>query len=233
MERLGVKFKMKKDGLEFSGRKIKPVPRKPSEMKQVVLDPSGLDNWKTPMYLMYRNVGRLASKKIRDVLASRQLRYDLTFIFPGFIGEEYNKTHGHFHPRSGTGRYYGEFYEVLSGKAMFLLQHRKLEEFIVVEAGKGEGIFIDGEYGHVTVNIGKRPLLLGNLVIDGFQSQYGPVKKKRGFAYYVFKDEVLVPNDKYKDHPPIIIGGPEEIPRLDKLGLSEPDLIRDVLLGKW
>ncbi len=233
MERLGVKFRLKRGKLEFDGRGIRPDLRKPEEMKDVVYDPDALSDWKSPMYFMYRNLGRLANKDKREILEARSIRYDVTVIPSGFIGEEYNKTHGHFHPRSGRNRYYGEFYEVLSGNALFLLQHRKGLEFMMIEASKGEGIYIDGEYGHVTVNIGSRPLVLGNIVIDGFKSMYEPVKKKRGFAYYVFRDEVLVPNPRYRKHPPIVIGSPEDLPRLDRLALDEPDVIRDILLGKW
>ncbi len=232
MERLGVKFKLKKDGLEFSGKGIKPKPRKPREMKDVVFDPDSLESWKEPLYLMYRNLEKLASPEIKRVFKENKVHYDLTLIKPGFIGPEYNRTHGHFHPRSGRGRYYCEIYEVLSGEGLILLQHRKLEDFIVVEVEKGQAVFIPGEYGHIAVNTGKKPLLLGNLVIDGFKADYETVKKKRGFAYYVFKNEIFVPNLKYRKHPTLVLIYGDKSDRLDKEFLAYPELFRDLLLGK-
>ncbi len=181
---------------------------------------------------MYRGLDRIAEPGINKVFKEHSVRYDLTLIPPGLIGPEYNKTHGHFHPRSGKGRYYGEIYEVLSGKGLILLQHRKLEDFLVFQVEKGDSVFIPGEYGHVTVNTGKRPLLMGNLVIDGFKSQYGMVKRKHGFAYYVFDGEIFIPNPHYKEYPTLVFMYGDKSKRLDKEFLGNPDAYRDILLGK-
>ena len=234
MERLCINFKVEKGKLVFKGKGIKPVPRMPIEMKDVVMDPDGLEIWerkKKPLYLMYRGVERLADKEIRNVFKENSVRYDLTLISPGFIGQEYVKTHGHFHPSSGKGRYYSEVYEVLSGHGMILLQHRKMRDFIVYYVEKGDSVFIPGEYGHVTVNSGKRHLLLANIVIDGFKSEYGPVKRKRGFAYYALDGDIFIPNPRYKEYPTIAMTYGERT-RIDKAFLEMPKIYKDLLLGK-
>ncbi len=232
MERLSIKFRMKKEGLEFSGKRVKPEPREPKEMKDVVYDPSGLDSWKKPLYLMYRGINRFAEPDIKHKFKEMNVRYDLTFIFPGYIGPEYNRTHGHFHPRSGRNRYFCEMYEVLSGTGMILLQHRKLEDFEAYYIKKNDFVFIPGEYGHITINSGKKPLLMGNLVIDGFKSMYKGVKRKHGFAYYVFDGDIFVPNRHYSKHPQITVKYGAEIGRIDRRFLLHPNLCRYLLEGR-
>ncbi len=227
MERLGIKFKLSKDGLIFQGKRVKPSLRLPKEMEPVVMDPTGLEGWKGPLYYMYRGLEKVAKAK---EFIDRSVRYDLTLIKPGFIGSEYVKTFGHYHPRAGKS-YYTEFYEVLSGNAVFLFQDRRLDEFIVVEAKKGEGVFIPPGYGHVTVNVGRRPLLIGNLVMDGFSSNYSIVKKKRGFAYYLLRDLVFVTNPRYKTHPTLMFALAEKFDRLDKMFLEYPDEMARILKG--
>jgi glucose-6-phosphate isomerase, archaeal len=55
-------------------------------------------------------------------LRESSLRYDVTVTLPGALGEEFVKTAGHYHTRSPAGPTYPEVYEVLNGRAAFVLQ---------------------------------------------------------------------------------------------------------------
>lgn len=180
---------------------IKPSIRKPEEMKDVAYDPSSLDQIKEPLYYMYRDIWSLCPEC--DRLCKRHmLRYDITIIRPGLMGKEYYKTVGHFHPiNKDKNVTYPELYEIISGKALFLAQEMHGKGFQVIIANKGEHALIPYNHGHVTVNVGNEPLIMGNLVASTFDSEYGPVKEKKGLAYYILTDGMLE-NPNYKEHPP-------------------------------
>lgn len=145
----------------------------------------------TPLYYMYRGV---CFKEHRSLFADNNIRYDLTVLVPGKIGREYIKTVGHFHPLKANGtETFPEYYEVLSGEAIYLLQKNArsgdVEEVIVVEAKAGDKVFIPPGYGHVTINPGDSHLVMANLIESNFVSNYGPLAEKHGAAYYYIQDE--------------------------------------------
>lgn len=114
------------------------------------------------------------------------LRYDVILIGPGTIDGEYKKTSGHAH----IGLY-PEIYEVLHGKALFLLQKGsgdKIKEFAAVETNVGQKILIPPEYTHATVNIGDGPLLFSDLVADQCHNRYEDVQGNHGMAYYILEE---------------------------------------------
>lgn len=158
-----------------------------------------------PLYYMYRGV---CLDKDKDLYAQHDIRYDITVILPGTIGKEYIKTVGHFHPlKPHSTETYPEYYEVLDGEAIYLLQKNnrsgEVEEIIAVEAQKGDKVFIPPSYGHVTINPGSRPLVMANLVESNFSSIYGPFRDKRGAAYYYLEGEDgkgdFVKNTRYQN----------------------------------
>ncbi|HHP51050.1 MAG TPA: glucose-6-phosphate isomerase [Moorella mulderi] len=143
-----------------------------------------------PLYYMYRGV---CLEKDKEIFEKYGIRYDITVILAGTIGGEYIKTVGHFHPlKSGSEESYTEYYEVLEGEALYLLQKNdrrgEAEEVIAVEAKKGDKVFIPPNYGHVTINPGNRPLVMANLVESTFKSLYEPFRQKRGAAYYYIQN---------------------------------------------
>ncbi|MCD6414517.1 MAG: glucose-6-phosphate isomerase [Candidatus Diapherotrites archaeon] len=182
------------------GIPIKPAVRTPEEMKAVAYDPASLDSIKEPLYYMYRDVWGVVGE-CGNLCKKHGLRYDITIIQNGFMGEEYYKTLGHIHPLiKEKNETYPELYEVLSGKAAFLIQKNDLTDFQVIFAEEGTHALIPPDYGHATVNIGNTPLIMGNLVADGFLSNYEPILKKHGMAYYVLKSG-LKENPNYEEHP--------------------------------
>src|SRR5690348_7449365 len=96
------------------------IVRKFSEMKPVLKDASAQP---TPpreeMYYVYRNV---ALPHDQDELNHHHLTYDITILPPGMIGQEFNKTLGHYHGDiPGKKIAHPELYEILHGRALFLL----------------------------------------------------------------------------------------------------------------
>ncbi|MFA6327909.1 MAG: glucose-6-phosphate isomerase family protein [Candidatus Micrarchaeia archaeon] len=186
-----MEWKFDNDSLEFSGRKIKPSVRKLLEMTPVLATPkkdTGLEA-DSPTYYMYRDVAHFG-----------KIRYDVTRILSLDLAGERNKTLGHVHPRSPKGTPWPEVYEVLSGEAHFLLQkvtQLGVQDAVLLSAKKGECLLIPPGYGHVTINAGKRELVLGNLVSSDFDADYSQFLRLRGGCYYEMSDGKLVKNRNY------------------------------------
>lgn len=139
------------------------------------------------LYYMYRDVHIRGNE---DIIKKYNLRYDITVIKPGLIGREFIKTAGHYHPlKEGQNISYPEVYEVLSGKATYILQKQgayinELEDVIVVEVKAGQKICIPPDYGHVTINSEKETLVMSNWVGDGWSSTYEGIREVKGAACY-------------------------------------------------
>jgi len=101
---------------------------------------------------------------------------------------------------------------VIFGEAYYLLQKlgpnkRTVEDFIIVRAKAGDKVIIPPDYGHVTINPLKDPLVMSNLVSTLFKSDYQYYKEHKGAAYYVINEqkqpEKIIPNPNYgEDIPP-------------------------------
>ena len=120
-----------------------------------------------PLYYMYRNVALTVDL---GIFQESGIRYDITTILPIKIGQEYNKTIGHFHPtKPNSSETYPEYYEVLAGEALYILQKNArsgdVEEILAIEAKKGDKVFIPSGYGHVTINPGDQLLVIRYVVV--------------------------------------------------------------------
>lgn len=129
------------------------------------------------MARMYGLPNELYTMK-RGVKRDRELRYDITEIPAGKINGQYNKTKGHIH---STG--HQELYEVLEGHAYFLFQNDK--DFYYVQATRGEYVLIPHNYYHITINVGRNTLKLGNWISDKCVSDYKYIEKMNGMCYYL------------------------------------------------
>ncbi|MGB9662392.1 MAG: glucose-6-phosphate isomerase family protein [Moorellaceae bacterium] len=185
---LGKDFFLKADGLlEFAPGVVFPAPdiRRLTDALPVLYATDIMPDDR-PLYYMYRGI---YFAKDEAIFVKNDIRYDITVILPGTIKGEYIKTVGHFHPlKPHSSETYPEYYEVLEGEALYLLQKNSrsgdVEEIIAVEAKKGDKVYIPPAYGHVTINPGPTPLVMANLVESHFASLYGPFREKRGAAYY-------------------------------------------------
>ena len=194
---------LKGDSLSFEGmQEVKPTFRLLKDMKGLFQDPS-MDDDGEILYSMYRNVVMPEHKPLFDKMG---LRYDLTILPVKFIGREFVKTFGHFHPGG-----FPEVYQVLEGKCHFLLQTEK--DFVLIRAEKGDIVVFPGDYGHVTTNPHGKALVMANIVSNAFTSDYGMYERLRGAAYYDTTGG-FVKNPSYAEVPEIR----EALPNGSELG---------------
>jgi len=196
-------------------KELKPDIRSKSQMRDVLLDEDA--DGPEELYYMYRGVCR---QQDEELLAQYGLRYDVTVIRPGRLGREYIKTAGHYHPlKPGTEFTYPEVYEVLAGKAHYLLQTEPDEdgvEAIIIEAKAGDKVLIPPGYGHITINPAADFLIMSNWVAAEFSSIYEPIKELRGGAFYEVaadnEEEQFLVNPRYKPTPRLQAQSPVDRP---------------------
>jgi glucose-6-phosphate isomerase len=169
------------------------------DIKDVIYDTEWLklqDNFE--VYYMYRDLHK--NKIDYNIIKQNNLRYDITIIPPKLLGSEFIKTAGHYHSIP-------EVYQVLEGKATYLLQKIKLdnehvEDFIVIRSEKGDSVIIPPNYGHITINESKEILKMANWIYRDFLSEYNFIKKMKGMAYFL-TTKGFIKNLEYKNTPDI------------------------------
>jgi glucose-6-phosphate isomerase, archaeal len=214
----GLPLQCDENGRLSFGEGLEPVTadvRFKKDMLDVLHQPGGAGP--EELYYMYRDVCRSLD---RELIGKHGLRYDVTAIRSGRVGEEYIKTAGHYHPtKPATETTYPEVYEVLYGKAHYLLQTEPDEDgvdAILVEAVAGDKVLIPPGYGHITINPGPTVLVMSNWVGAGFASVYGPIKELGGGAYFELaadgEDENFVANPRYRPTPRLALRPVEDRP---------------------
>ncbi|MEJ0020998.1 MAG: glucose-6-phosphate isomerase family protein [Candidatus Doudnabacteria bacterium] len=178
-----------------------------SQVQGVLKDP----DFKSPTQEMYLGYRQLYLPEHADLVRSDHLEYDLTIIPPMMLGEEYNKTVGHYHAAiPGTKIAHPEMYEILNGHVLILWQKmdedfKNLISVYAVEAKTGDKIIYPPNYGHILVNIGTDILVTANWLSTDYKPLYEPVADFHGMAYYVIKGNGklydFVKNPHYSDHP--------------------------------
>jgi glucose-6-phosphate isomerase len=155
-------------------------------------------------YYMCRGVCRERDERLWK---ENGLRFDIT-VFPKLmLGREWNKTFGHYHSvPAGSKHAFPELYEVLKGKVHSLQQKRgaegKIVDAIMVEAGEGEKVLVQPDYGHFSINPSRDFLFLANIQSLESSSDYKPVEEKHGAAYYETL-RGIVENRNYERIPPL------------------------------
>ncbi|MFH1225245.1 MAG: glucose-6-phosphate isomerase family protein [Candidatus Diapherotrites archaeon] len=190
-------------------RKVDAVIRTGAEMRQALADADSVEPAKE-CYYMYRGV---CMEHDALEIESAGLRYDITVLPALMLGKEFNKTFGHFHPKvPGTAMSYTEVYEVLQGKAHYILQNPACTEFFVFEASAGEKVVIPPGYGHVTINPSKtETLVMSDWTAAGFKSDYGVFRERHGAAQYETA-KGWIKNKKYAKVPKMRMVKPREVP---------------------
>ncbi|MDW7651787.1 MAG: glucose-6-phosphate isomerase family protein [Bacillota bacterium] len=203
----GLPLKADKDGKLIFGEGLLPVTadiRYKKDMQDVLFQPDA--DGPAELYSMYRGV---CHDQDQALIEKHGLRYDVTVLCPGRVGREYIKTAGHYHPlKPGTETTYPEVYEVLHGKAHYLLQTEPDEDgvdAILIEASAGDKVLIPPGYGHITINAGSSFLIMSNWVASGFDSVYEPIRNLGGGAYFELaadgEDEQFIVNPRYNPTP--------------------------------
>jgi len=190
--------------------KLKPDIRYLNDLKDVVYDKEWLKTAPNlELYYMYRDLAETETDFMEII--KHDLRYDITILKPNHMGREFNKTAGHDHPIvPGTNLTYPEIYEIMEGKAIFILQNsekNKIKDVFAIKAKKKDKIIIPPNYEHLMINIGKTDLKTCNWVSRTFSSNiYKPFKVMHGFSYYTLRGLFgvkWVENSNYKSIPKI------------------------------
>jgi glucose-6-phosphate isomerase len=168
--------------------------RKYSKAMFGLLSDSNYTKTEEPYYDFYLSIGVDAD---RSVFQSKNLRFDSTVIMSGLAGDEFKKTSGHFHCEvPGKGMSYPEYYQVIKGKALFIMQKvtdcqsqgkMVVEDILLAEVNAGESIVIPPDYGHCTVNISDETMVFINLVSYDSNNFYDSVKSSAGMCCYIKK----------------------------------------------
>lgn len=145
-------------------------------------------------YDFYKSIGR---NNEREIFNTHGLRYDSTVIMSGCAGNEFKKTAGHFHCEiPGKKVSYPEYYQVIKGKAVFVMQKVDYEhtpgrmnvlDCIVAEVAAGQAIVIPPNYGHCTVNVSNETMVFSNLVAIDSKNFYDSVRHSFGMCCYIKK----------------------------------------------
>ncbi|MEM0111158.1 MAG: glucose-6-phosphate isomerase family protein [Candidatus Parvarchaeota archaeon] len=198
---LNLEFDEKEMSLYCDGEKLVPDIRRLSEMSDVLFNRTFINdsNKNDPLYYMFRGVG---FGKNSSVFEAHTIRYDITALDHYDLGGEFNKTLGHYHPVAEKGLSFPELYEVLYGEVLYILQRVNPDnsyDVRLVHAKAGDRVIMLPNYGHITVNVGSGILIEANLVNSTFQSNYEPIKQKRGGAVYVLTNNNIAMNRNYND----------------------------------
>lgn len=222
---LPVSFDAETHRLIFSAplKEVKPGIRARAQMKKVLMSPDA--DAPEEFYYMYRDIHFNDDEKL---LRKYNARYDITIIPPFLVGQEFNKTAGHYHPEAAAGVSFPEVYEVLHGTAHYLLQkslppYNEVTDVILVKANAGDKIVIPPNYGHITINSSlTKTLVMSNYSGDGFASVYAPYADLCGGTHYQVKDKnierktnanyIFVANTNYANSPSLKHATPKNAP---------------------
>lgn len=208
---LPIFFDAKNDNLEFRGdfSEIKKSERSLEELRPY-LSPCGKyhEGTKNPdannfgnqvpniIYYVWHYVNL---KKDGEKLKKANLRYDITFIPAGKIDFEFFKTAGHFHKNKINTEFpYPEIFEVLTGRAHFLIQSpekdtKNIKAARLIEAGPGEKVLVPPQFsGLTTINAFNEPLIMANWISDQVVYDYDSYKNNRGASYYLLDNNNLI-----------------------------------------
>ncbi|MFH1979183.1 MAG: glucose-6-phosphate isomerase family protein [Patescibacteria group bacterium] len=190
----------------------KSEPRLLEKMKDVVLNPESLINKETEIiYDVYREVKK-----------DNNLRFDITILHPGKLENELSKTYGHYHKNGAV-----EIMEAVDGPVWWLLQRyesdpRNITEAYLVHANEGEKVVFPPDFGAISINPEKKPVVMSNWVNIEIKSDYEPYTNLHGACYYLSdKKPNFIKNGNYKKVPELIQLIPNKIPEL-KIMFDKP-----------
>ena len=184
--------------------------RRVEELMPVVMEPAICRGNHEIAYWMYNGVYK---RQDTEQLVDVPLRYELTYIPPKIIGNEFIKTLGHRHfPEKKSGLQYAEICEVIQGTAHFLFQEPEtigsgVAGVFYMEAVAGDKVVFPPGLDHCTINPSFEPLLFSDVIAFGVNADYSPFKRYQGASYYEISKNgsaIFSPNPNYERVPPII-----------------------------
>lgn len=171
-------------------------------------------------YTFYQDIWR---EEDAPLFTQRRMTNGITVLMPGLMGYECRKNSGHYHGvQPGCTGTLPEIYEVLGGRAAFLMQQShdfleengplKVERLRVFFLNPGEKLVIPPFTAHCVANVGEGPMAFGNLAAP-CPLHYEPIARMHGFGMYLLKINgqlTIVQNPRYRDLPRLEIGRAQE-----------------------
>jgi len=175
--------------MEINIKSKKPdLIRSAKQLRDVLYDQDWVKKIKDfPVYYVWRGIKK-----------EGELRYDITIIPPKMLGKEFPKTKGHEHKGN-----FSEIITVLEGEAFYLCQWgkaEKIDKIEVVRAKKGDWVIYPPKNNHLTINPGKKRLVMANWISEKTQNDFSLFEKFQGAGYYYTKSG-WVKNKNYKSVP--------------------------------
>jgi glucose-6-phosphate isomerase len=204
--------------MAFGENKFIPTIRMLSDLKKVVYDKEWIKTAKdVEVYFMFRNL--YLNSEHKKMIERSGIQYDITIIPPHRFGSEFPKTNGHYHSAvPQTDITYPELYEVLEGEAHYMLQKEdngELTDVVMIRALPGDKVVVPPNYGHITINASNRTLIMANWVCTGSLSDYGRINARKGGAYFMLVNGILVPNKNYGSIPPLRCIQPSDLSQFE------------------
>lgn len=159
-----------------------------NDIKKVLYDKNwakSAPNFK--LYYMYRGV------KEKD-----GLRYDVTVIPPKMLGKEFVKTKGNRNSNN-----FSEFYTVLQGQALFLMQKtngKTAKDALAIKAVRGDSVIEPAGYAIIAINPSKKTLKMGNWISRKNKNIYKEIETMNGACYFYTKSG-WIKNKNYESVP--------------------------------
>jgi glucose-6-phosphate isomerase len=200
---IGIEFDDMTKLLSVEGDVRPPVVRHLDEMDAVLYDKQFAmeADPRLELYYMYKDVTK---KNDRLTFETNELRFDITIMSGHRLGKEFNKTLGQVHETGPSGFSFPELYEVITGRAHYLLQQMHdgdLSRVVLVEAREGERVLIPPGWWHFTINPSSELLVMSNLIWRGVVPDYDSIRRRKGAAYFELNDGSFVRNASYERVP--------------------------------
>lgn len=198
-DRLGFKASLDLDTgvIHFEDLKPKLVLERVLRDMQPVLAKQPEENYNPLVHRIYRMIG-----DTEEIIGSG-LKFDITVILPQQFGNEFPKTTGHYHLPLQNGTATPDFYQIVYGKGLIILQTEEPSvKAFKVDTKEMQYVLIPPNMGHLTVNTGKEPLVFANICIRAEHLNYEPYMQRKGGAFYLFEQDnepVFSPNPNYRD----------------------------------
>jgi len=202
------------------------------ESGQIIKQPD-LKKFKDPVEKYYFGYNVVFWKEFYSLLENNNLIPDITIVLPGDFNGEYYRTEGHEHLSLLP-----EVYENDYGENIFLIFKLKenkvdVEDVVAVFAKTGDHVIFPPGYHHITVNIGKTPLVVTDWNSKNANSNFMHIKNHNGAPYWIIKGKSgpeFIRNPKYKGFVPEIrlVKPVEEIPEFGlKKNIPMFNLVKD------
>ncbi len=213
-----IEWNAARDDLVFDPRlQVKEIKsRSRGALRPVLPDDAATTPADAIQYWMYNGI---AFAEHQAAFARLNIQYELTLIYPAWLGAERGKTLGHIHAfPSGAVYNHPEVIEIVYGEALFLCQtldvaDRSSSFCYAVHAKAGDKVVFSPNMHHLTINASDDLLLFSDLIDVRVRGDYSGLSAMQGGSY-LYGAAGWQPNPAYRAVAPLELWPAEEYPAL-------------------